>query len=775
MYNSTTYIFKGCSKIIIYTLGRLLNPCELRSHKLKTMQMYMNVTFNKKWLNYLVLKSTLIICISILCNHSLIAQNLANSLNTTSPDTNSITKQKLGFWGFFKRLFHNYDKKPSENYVRHKNKSDSTASEKSRKPEPFELTRGGVTWTSLYTEGVNLNTGINGLYSLGHLSQGFDVYGAPFTGQGIGVFDNGQFERSYSSYSLNFDPDAYLNSLRKRAENIMANKKNHGKTPNLSDSLNAYESIREKLTSPSYQSEESTCKSQFQKDEDSLQKHPGRDTTELHNLRKKLYTYEQLEKRYQELFGIKKNYNTLTSDTAGKKEEKLLSNPNNLEKVLEQNHQLSEYEKFLMGVQKFSIGQSGEEISEFTLHDFMMNGINAGYKSGDMYNYFGYGKEVAVVNPFLMTGINVPEYHRTVEFVRSGEGPENGSNFYITIIKISDPGSSSSLNETNWIFDVTKKVVIGKNVDFEAEFAKSTFSYISGKLDSAALPFTPQTNNTLAYALRGKGTLPGLRTTLKAEVSQTGGDFVTLGNPYLITGATKYEAELSQPLGQKLIFDIGGTHVLENRLTPDGTRQTDNWIEFSFQYKPTKLINMDFKYSPREFQEESGTVVANNVTSNINQISFTGNMSSQIFNEKMTTTVFAGNFQYNTTQLSDLLNQNLNLAYYMISELLVLSPTQGINVSVDESRNNWTGGLSQFIGQSTYNWNMMKSFMMAMGPEWIEQPGVTPNEVGLVSSVSSSIQKWSRIGIQLTYRNTIEKPISATSQCLISGNVSILW
>ena len=93
-----------------------------------------------------------------------------------------------------------------------------------------------------------------------------------------------------------------------------------------------------------------------------------------------------------------------------------------------------------MGVQKFSIGQSGEELSEFTFHSFMMNGINIGYKSDGIYTYVGYGKEVAVVNPYLMTGVTIPNYNRTVEYVRTGEGPEDGSNIYATVIQISDPG-----------------------------------------------------------------------------------------------------------------------------------------------------------------------------------------------------------------------------------------------------------------------------------------------------------------------------------------------
>jgi hypothetical protein len=733
---------------------------------------------NRKEIHSKSLKFLLIVGYLLLSDFTVFAQNQAPSQNSITSDTNAVKKQKQGFFGFFTHLF---SKKPSTDYVRKKSnsKSDTSAAKKPSKAEPFELTKGSVTWESFYTQGVNLNTGVNGLYSLGRLSQGFDVYGAPLTGQGTGVFNNGQFERSYSSYSMNFDMETYLNGLRERAKNILLNKRAPKKMPNLSDSLNAFESLREKMQSPSCQAEESASKSQFQKDEDSLQKHPGSDTTELHNLRMKLYKYEQLGKRYQQLFAIKKNSGNLEkADSADKKyeqDEKLLNNPDNVEKILEDNHQLSGYEKFLMGVQKFSIGQSGEEISEFTLHSFMMNGVNIGYKSDDIYTYVGYGKEVAVVDPYLMTGINVPEYNRTIEFVRTGEGADNASNFYATIIKITDPGGNNSIDETNWILDLSKQVTIGKNVAFQAELAKSDFSYVPDSYDPATPPFTPDNNNTMAYALRGKATLPGLKTILKAEVSKTGGDFVTLGNPYLISGATKYELDLIQPLGQKLSVGIGATHIIENTMSSDGTMETDNWIQYSILYKPTNQINLEFKYAPSQFQQESGTVYANSTTNNINQISLTGTMASQLFDEKTTTTFFAGNFQCNTGETSQLLTQNLNLSYYMINELLMLSPTQGINVSADESRNNWTGGLSQFIGQSTYNWNLKKSLTVGLGPQWVEQPGVIPNEAGITSSLSGSIKKWGRLGIQCTYRNNIEKPLSSLPQYLISGNLSILW
>jgi hypothetical protein len=727
-----------------------------------------------------VLKFSLIACFLLLSNFIVFAQKQTPSQNSITSDT-ALKKQKQGFFSFIKPLFHRNNTKSSGDYTRNKNKnkSDSATAKRNHKSEPFELTKGSVTWTSLYTQGVNLNTGINGLYSIGRLSQGFDIYGAPLTGVGTGAFNNGQFERSYSGYSINFEAQAYMNGLRKRAENILLNKKALGKTPNLSDSLNEFESLRKKLVSPSYQSDENVCKSQFQRNEDSAKKYPGSDTTELHNLRKKLNLYAQLEKRYQQLLAIKKNSSSIEkADTTGKnyeKDEKLLSNPDNVEKLLLENHQLSRFEKLLMGVQKFSVGQSGEEITEFTLHNFMMNGINAGYKSGNIYDYVGYGKEVAVVNPFLMTGITVPNYNRTVEFVRTGEGPEDGSNFYATVIKIADPGSATSINETNWIFDLTKQVSIGKNVAFQAEFAKSSFTYVPGKIDSAALPFTPQNSNTLSYALRGKALIPGSNTIIKAEFSQTGGDFVTLGNPYLISGATKYEVEVSQPIGQKIYADIGGTHIIENQSSSDGVKQTDNWIQFSIRYKPTHLISFELKYAPRQFQQEAGTVYANSTTGNINQISLTGNMSSKILGKDAATSIFVGNFQYYTTDVSQLLSQNLNLSYYMISQLLLLSPTQGINISIDESRNNWTGKLSQFIGQSTYNWNVKKSITAAIGPEWIEQPGIIPNEAGLFSSINGSLQKWGRIGVQLTYRNNVEKPFSNSPQYILSGNISILW
>ncbi len=656
---------------------------------------------------------------------------------------------------------------------------DTLAAKNQHNSEPLTLTKGSVTWTSLYTQGVSLNTGVNGLYTLGRLSQGFDIYGAPIIGQGIGVFNDGRFERSYSSYSVNFDAEMFLNGLRKRAENILLNKRTMGKAPKLSDSLNAYESLRGKMQSPSYQADENITKTRFQKEQDSLSKHPGIDTTKLHSLRKKLYIYCQLEKRYQQLFAIKKNANSLEkADTATRKyeqEEKTLNNPANIEKLLLENHQLSGFEKLLMGVQKFSIGQSGEEISEFTLHNFMMNGFNVGYKSGDMYNYVGYGKEVAVVNPFLMTGIPVPNYNRTVEFVRTGEGTENGSNLYATIIKIADPGSNTSLNESNWVFDLTKNIAIGKNIAIEAELAKSTYSYVVGKSDTISRPFSPQDNNSFAFAVRGKGTIPGINTVLKTEFSQTGGGFVTLGNPYLINGANKYEIDLTQPLSKKLLVNIGGTHIVENTANSDGTKGIDNWIRFSVLFKPTSLINMEFKYAPLQFQQESGTIYANSLTNNISQISFMGNISSRIFGKNSTTSIFAGNFQYNTTEVSQLLSQNLNLSYYMVNELFIISSNKGINVSIDESRNNWTGTLSQFIGQSMYNWNLKKALTVAIGPEWVEQPGTIPNELGVVSSLSSSIQKWGRLGVELTYRNNADKPFGNSPQYLVSGNVTILW
>ncbi len=142
------------------------------------------------------------------------------------------------------------------------------------------------------------------------------------------------------------------------------------------------------------------------------------DTTKLHKLRQKVAAFQQLEKRYNQLFAIKKNYNSLNSKDSSatalekdgsvlekeggklEKDASLLNSPEGIEKILSQNHQLSGAEKFLMGFKKFSIGQSNPEISEFTLHNFMMKGVNIKYKVHDVYITCGYGKQQAVVNPF---------------------------------------------------------------------------------------------------------------------------------------------------------------------------------------------------------------------------------------------------------------------------------------------------------------------------------------------------------------------------------------
>lgn len=728
-----------------------------------------------------IFKLVLAIFIFLSSEHGVYAQSQSHSSNPISSDTSAVRKQKQGFLGFLKRLFHK--KPPGNDYVKRKNKKfkpDTAYARKAAKPPIFKLTQGSVTWTSLYTQGVNLNTGITGIYTLGHLSQGFDVYGLPLIGQGTGVFYNGQYQKSYSSYSVSFDMETYLARLRKKAEDALLNKKVGDKVPNYSDSLAAYESLREKLQSPSYQTEENAVRSQFHKEDDSLQKDPCLDTTELHDLRNELHLYQQMEKRYGQLFAIKKNYNTLTkSDSAAKKyeqEEKQLDNPGGIEKVLKENHQLSQYEHFLMGVQKFSIGQCGEEMTEFTFHSFMMKGINIGYKENDIAGEVGYGKEMAVVDPFLLTGIAVPNYTRTVEFARAGKGPENGSNFYATIIRIADPGGNNSINETNWVFDVVKQIAIGKNLNIQGEIAKSNFTYFPGNFTIDPPLYAPTTTNTLAYAVRVKEMILESKTIIKAEVSQTGSDFVTLGNPYLIMGATKYEMDVSQPIGKKLNVDIGGTHMLENPTVSDGARQTNNWIEFTILYRPINSINMELKYAPSQFQQESGTVYANSTTNSINQISFTANVFLKIFGKEATTSLFAGNFQYNnTTSSSQALTQNLNLTYYMINELWVIGSGQAINLSVDESRNDWAGGLSQFIAQGTFNWNLKKTLSVGLGPQWVEQPGVIPNEVGLTGSLSCSIKKWGRMSLQYTCRNNADELTGRSSQYLVSGNISIFW
>ncbi len=401
---------------------------------------------------YFRIAGILFVLFIITGSHSSLAQ-ITNSTVTPpiTKDTTIAAKKEQGFLSLLSRLFHKNEKKPPKDTSSAANKKskqfDSIATAKKKLPKLLEFTMGGVTYTSLYTQGVSFNTGVSGMYNIAHIFQGFDIYGLPIKAEATGVMNNGQFDKDYSSYSVSFDGPAFLEKLRQRALNNLTNaqadqralsSKTH---VNLADSMNSFESVRQQINSPSYQADLDKAKTQLTTSEDSLKKNPNMDTTQLHGLRQKLAAAEQLEQRYNQLFAMKKNYSSLaSSDTAVtnnenryERDKALLNNPGGIEKALMGSKQLSGAEKFLSGIQKFSIGLNGEEISEFTLHNFMMKGVDVAYKAGDVYISGGYGKEQAVINPYLMTGVNVPVYNRTVEYGRVGIGSAQSSNLYAGI------------------------------------------------------------------------------------------------------------------------------------------------------------------------------------------------------------------------------------------------------------------------------------------------------------------------------------------------------
>ncbi len=723
--------------------------------------------------------------------------NANSSAFPLAKDTTIAKREEKGFLKFFANLF-NKDKKKLQADTSHstKKKNDTIAHNKKVHIKVFDLTKGGIDQTTLYTQGINLNTGVNGFYTLTHAYQSFDALGIPLKAQGTGVMDNGQFQRNYSSFSIDFDAQTYMERLKKKALDEIMNKEAKeraglGKpSMNLSDSLKQFENVREKLVSPDYQNDVQKATALEKKEEDSLAKNPNMDTADLHKQKQVIAGFEQLEKRYNQLFAIKRNYNKLIGkdstslkDTAIRndearleKEKGSLYNPQGLEKTLFANNELSGYEKALMGLKKFSIGLCNPEISEFTLHNFMMKGVDMQYKIGDVSLSAGYGKEQAVIDPYLMTGINVPTYNRTVEFMRAGLGSEQTSNFFATALRISDPGSINTLSETNWIIDISKKIVCSKNLDFEGEVAKSYFQYLPNRSDSNPIPLTSSNTSTLAYALRGHGVIPGLNTSIKVEYANIGGDFITLGNPFLLSGSQMYTGEITQPIGSKFKLGIGGAHINQNLLNSTGSSQKDNWVNFMVAYKPTKKISMELKYSPRQLQQQEGTVVANNVTTNINQLSFTSNINTDLFNRSQYTNVFIGNFQYTMPGNSLFLTQNMNLNYYMVNEVMSLNGSSTLTLSATESRNGWTGSLSQFISQGLYNKAMGKSFTFSLGPQWVEQPGVIANSAGLISSIGKGFGKWGRLSIQLNCRNDMYRPfVMNTAQVIISTNACLMW
>jgi hypothetical protein len=725
--------------------------------------------------------------------HSVFAQTSINQVSYAK-DTAVAIKKEHNFFAFFTRLFHKPVKRLKDTSATARKKAkanDTTATAKKPHKKEFDLTKGGVSYTSLYTQGINLNTGINGLYSLTHVFQNFDAFGLPLQAQGTAVFNNGTYESAYSTYSVNFDEQTYLERLRKRAMDQLVNKEANmrdGLTKqhlNLSDSMQTFESTRQKLTSPSYQADIWQCRDMEKKEQDSLNKNPNMDTTKLHSLRTKIAAAEQLEKRYNQLFAIKKNYSSLATrnDTAitnnearFDKDKAALDNPQSVVKDLENNKMLSKYEKFLMGFQKLSFGNNMEEISQLTLHSFMFKGADVAYKAGDVYVAGGYGNEQAIIDPYLMSGVNIPEIKRTVEYARAGLGSEQSNNIYLTAIRITDAGSPSSLGENNTIIDISKRIVCTKNLYIEGEIAQSFFKYLPNKSDTAPLPSLSGKDMNLAYSLRLHGILPYLKTTVKAEYSDVGAGYITLGNPYLLTGSHIYRAELMQPINKKLKIGIGGEHTEQSLLNSPNEKQTDNWLDFSIDYKPANNIVMQAKYSPREFQQQEGTIIANNYASNMNQMSFMTNISSRMFGRDENTIVFIGNFQYSTPQSAIFLQQSTTLTYYMLNEIFSVSPSSGITLTANESRNGWTGNLSQLISEAMYNKMTAKSFTISGGMQWVEQPSIMPNEMGLIGSIGKTFKKWGKFSLMLNGRNNIDRPFYMNSaQFIVSANASIFW
>ncbi len=344
------------------------------------------------------------------------------------------------------------------------------------------------------------------------------------------------------------------------------------------------------------------------------------------------------------------------------------------------------------------------------------------------------------------------------------------------VLQINDHGNPSSLAENNWIVDISKKIVCNKYLDFEGEVAQSFFKYLPNRSDSNPLPLISKNDMSLAYALRGHAIIPYTNTIIKAEYANTSGDFVTLGNPYLLTGAKIYSAEIAQPLGSKFKVGIGGAHTEQNLLNSDNAKQTDNWIAFCVDYKPNKAVNMELKYSPRQFQQQEGTVVANSLTSNINQMSFMCNAATHYLKKDEFTTIFIGNFQYNTPGSNLFLTQNLNLTYYMLNEIISLGSSNSITIAANESRNGWTGSLSQLINEGTYNTCIGKSLTTSTGVQWVEQPGVIANAIGIIGSIGKTFKKWGRFSLQLNCRNNMYRPFEMnTAQIIISTNACILW
>lgn len=344
------------------------------------------------------------------------------------------------------------------------------------------------------------------------------------------------------------DYDNWQQTLKQEAEKRV-NEKLETEKKALEEQLKtATEQEKEKILNAYQHKKDSMLSSYKQSINDSISDFKTRsgekiDTAKLNKLMVLERQYEQLQKQKEQIEALRKIDTTgMASKIQG------IRSPKNIREQMQSSKPNQGMLKSVLAVDRFGIGLTGAQYTDFTLSNISLKGIDIGVSKTKYFWDATLGKTSKLfVGPFSSQKVS---YNRPIGAFRLGLGERNTSYLSVTYFAANDINAVDSFlpNVNNSVISVSSKAKLIKGTIIEGEWAQSRYREEYRYRNSASNASNKLgVNATMAYQLKATHQA-GKNTKLEVNLRQVGAAFRTIGNPFLRRNFREVDAKLEQML-----------------------------------------------------------------------------------------------------------------------------------------------------------------------------------------------------------------------------------
>lgn len=436
-----------------------------------------------------------------------------------------------------------------------------------------------------------------------------------------------------------------------------------------------------------------------------------------------------------------------------------------------QSDSTSKLQRLLLLTRGANIGLFSVNESELNIRHLVLNGIQYQYEDQAFFGQVSYGNQALNSNFFPSLGnVFLNRFlGRNFIFLQAGIGQQAEDHLsfaYLQARDVSDARDSTfSFPKFNRVFNVSGQKTISKTLALVVETGFSDYDLGSFQLSTDENPNSQQ--ERLAATIGLNYTFP--KTGLMANLSyfHIGSQYVTMGNPFLLTGRQGLSAALKARL-----FD---NKLLANATLKygHGTREEATFEEWQIMgelsYQFGKQNTVSARFMPNLFDQAVYDYNIN-VTSNIYTIQSTlykeiGGIPS---NSVLSLTNLRTDFQYlDSLQVND-------ATYLYVQELWLLGANNTLSATWMLGVNQWwRGDLEDFLFQLDYKFPVGKQTISGGGQLLKQRQYDGLWQYGLTTQMNFKIWESLSLNCFLIYRNFLKQSILKGRQLL--GNLSLQY